>query len=96
MPTVRLYRCFLTFVHHDFDACWKVQKALDEQGIDYEIVKASAHPRSLRKEVIAVSGQDRVPMIEFENGSSYRAESAEMAAEINAGRLFDHVGEARR
>ncbi len=35
-------------------------------------------------------------MIEFENGSSYRAESAEMAAEINAGRLFDHVGKARR
>jgi hypothetical protein len=37
-----------------------------------------------------------LPTIEFENGSAYRAESKEMAAEINAGRLFDHVGEPRR
>ena len=96
MSPVRLHRCFLTFVHHDIDACWKVQKALDDQGIDYEIVKAETHPRSRRKEVIAVSGQDKLPMIEFENGSAYRSESKEMAAEINAGRLFDHVGEPAR
>jgi hypothetical protein len=31
-----------------------------------------------------------------EDGSAYRAESKEMAAEINAGRLFDHAGENRR
>jgi glutaredoxin len=96
MPNVRLHRCFLTFVHHGVDACWKVQKALDDQGIDYEVVKAPGHPRSRRKEVIAISGQDKLPVIEFENGSGYRAESEEMAAEIAAGRLFDHVGEPRR
>jgi glutaredoxin len=96
VPEVRLHRCILTFVHHDIDACWKVQKALDDQGIDYEVVKGPTHPRGRRKEVIEISGQDMLPMIEFENGSAYRAESNEMAAEINAGRLFDHVGEARR
>jgi hypothetical protein len=37
-----------------------------------------------------------VPVIEFDDGSAYRAESQDMAAEIRAGRLFDHAGEARR
>ena len=92
MSRVRLHRCLLTFVHHDVDSCWKVQKALDDEGIDYEIVKAPTHPRSRRKEVIELTGQSMVPVIEFEDGSAYRAESAEMAAEIRAGRLFDHAG----
>ena len=96
MPSVRLHRCLLTFVHNDIDACWKVQKALDDQGIEYEIVKSPTHPRRRRKEVIAISGQDMVPMIEFENGSAYRAESKEMAAEIDAGRLFDQSATPRR
>ena len=91
MPQVRLHRCFLTFVHHDVDACWKVQKALDDQGIDYELVKAPGHPRSRRNEIQAISGQTLLPVIQFENGSAYRAESDEMAAEIRAGRLFEHV-----
>ena len=96
MSRVRLHRCVLTFVHHDFDACWKVQKALDDEGIDYDVVKAPMHPRSRRKEVRRLTGQEMVPVIEFEDGSAYRAESQEMAAEISAGRLFDHAGEARR
>ena len=95
MPRVRLHRCILTFVHNDLDACWKVERALDEQGIDYEVVKVPTHPRRRRKEVIEISGQAMVPVIEFENGSAYRAESGEMAAEISAGRLFEHVGEPR-
>jgi len=46
--------------------------------------------------VIELTGQSMVPVIEFEDGSASRAESKEMAAEINAGRLFDHAGENRR
>jgi glutaredoxin len=92
MPqTVRLHRCPLTFLHTDLDSCWKVQKALDEQGIDYEVVKAQLPPRSRRKEVQAISGQTMLPVIQFEDGSAYRAESDEMAAEIRAGRLFEHA-----
>jgi len=40
MPAkLKLHRCSWTFLHTDLDACWKVQRALDEQGIEYEVVK---------------------------------------------------------
>jgi hypothetical protein len=68
-----------------------VQKALEDQGIEYEIVKEPALPRSRRKDVIRMSGQQMLPVVEFEDGSAYRAESKEMAADINAGKLFDHA-----
>jgi hypothetical protein len=35
-----------------------------------------------------------LPVVEFEDGSAYRAESKDMAAEINAGKLFEHAGAA--
>ncbi len=93
MPKVTLHRCVLTFVHNDLDSCWKVQKALDEQGIDYEVVKAPMFPRSRRTEVERISGQTWLPVIEFEDGSGYRAESKEMAETIAAGRLFAQDGD---
>ena len=92
MPTVKLHRCIFTFIHNDMDSCWKVQKALDDQGIEYEVVKEPTLPRSRRKDVIEMTGQERLPVIEFEDGSAYRAESAEMAETINAGKLFEHAG----
>ena len=92
MAKVTLHRCRFTFVHNDMDHCWKVQKALDDQGIDYEIVKEATLPRSRRKDVIRMSGQQMLPVVEFEDGSAYRAESKDMAAEINAGKLFEHAG----
>ena len=88
MAAVKLHRCPLTFLHTDLDSCWKVQKALDEQGIDYEIVKEPTLPRTRRKEVERLSGQLMLPVIEFEDGSAYRAESADMAAVIREGKLF--------
>jgi glutaredoxin len=92
MAKVKLHRCPFTFIHNDLDSCWKVQKALDEQGIEYEVVKEPSMPRSRRKDVIRMSGQQMLPVIEFEDGSAYRAESKDMAAEINAGKLFEHTG----
>jgi glutaredoxin len=94
MPKVKLHRCPFTFVHNDLDHCWKVQKALEDQGIEYEVVKEPTLPRSRRKDVIRMSGQQMLPVVEFEDGSAYRAESKDMAAEINAGKLFDHAGGA--
>jgi glutathione S-transferase len=94
MPRVTLHRCPFTFLHTDLDSCWKVQKALEEQGIEYDVVKAPSHPRSRRKEVARLSGQNLLPVIQFEDGSAYRAESSDMAAEIRAGRLFDHAGKS--
>lgn len=92
MAKIRLHRCPFTFLHTDRDACWRVQRALEEQGVDYEIVKEPTLPRSRRKEVERLSGQRLLPIIEFEDGDAYRAESAEMAATIRAGKLFERAG----
>jgi glutathione S-transferase len=92
VPTVKLHRCSWTAVHTDLlDQCWKVQKALDDQGVDYEVIKAPLFPRGRRKDVIRISGQHFLPVIEFEDGSAYRAESKEMAETIRAGKLFDQA-----
>ena len=36
---LKLYRCSNLWVKLGGHPCWRVQKALDEQGIEYEIVK---------------------------------------------------------
>ena len=92
MAKVKLHRCPFTFLKTDMDACWKVQKALDEQGIEYELIKEPSLPRGRRKDVIEISGQERLPVIEFEDGSAYREESADMAATVRAGKLFEKQG----
>ena len=87
MASVKLHRCSWTFLHTNLDACWRVQRALDEQGIPYEIVK-HGYGKGARPEVVALTGQKWLPAIEFEDGSAYRAESDEMAARVRAGQLF--------
>ena len=94
MAKVILHRCAFTFIHNDLDHCWKVQKALDDQGIEYQVAKEPSLPRGRRKDVIRISGQQMLPVIEFDDGSVYRAESKDMAATINAGKLFEHAGGA--
>jgi glutathione S-transferase len=86
MP-IKLHRCPLTFLHTDMDACWRVQRALNEQGIAYEVVKEPLLPQSRRSDVERLSGQRMLPVIEFEDGTVYRAESKDMAARIAAGDL---------
>jgi glutathione S-transferase len=71
----------------DKHACWRVQRALHDAGVAYELVKVPLLPRSRRTDVIAGTGQDRVPAIELEDGSWWREESAAMAEAIRAGRL---------
>jgi glutathione S-transferase len=88
MATVKLHRCPFTFLHTELDACFKVQKALEEQGIEYEVVKEPSMPRTRRKDLEALSGQRMLPVIEFTDGTTYRAESDDMAARIRAGELF--------
>ena len=84
---VKLHRCPFTFLHTDIDACWRVQRALSEQGVDFEIVKEPYFPKSRRTWVKEHSGQELFPVIEFEDGTVYRAESKDMAARIDAGNL---------
>lgn len=85
---VKLHRCPLMFFKADAHPCWRVQKALDEAGVDYEVVKGPLRG-SKRDRVKEISGQSKYPTIEFEDGSAYRAESKEMAERIRAGKLFD-------
>jgi glutathione S-transferase len=86
MATVKLHRCSWTFLHNNLDSCWKVQKALDDQGVEYEVV-THGYLRGKRPDVVALSGQKLLPVIEFADGTVYRAESADMAARIRAGEL---------
>jgi glutathione S-transferase len=83
---VKLHRCSLMFVKIDGHPCWRVQKALDEQGIEYEVVKGPLRPGK-REELEELSGQGKYPVIEFEDGSVYREESKAMAERIRAGKL---------
>jgi hypothetical protein len=84
---IKLHRCGNMWVKLGSHPCWKVQKALDEQGIDYEVVPGPWPGRKSRTAVIKGTGQPLYPAIEFEDGSFYRAESKEMAETIRAGRL---------
>jgi len=83
---VKLHRCSAMFAKVGAHPCWKVQKALDEQGVEYEVVKGPLLPGK-RKDLEQLSGQGKYPVIEFEDGTIYRAESSEMAAKIRAGEL---------
>jgi hypothetical protein len=87
---VKFHRCKNLWVKTGGHPCWRVQKALDEQGIEYEIVK-EPWPGG-RDNTIARTGQKKYPWIEFEDGSVYREESKDMAATIRAGRLNEKRG----
>jgi len=66
--------------------CWKVQKALDDAGIAYEVVKQPVR-KSRRTELEQRAGGRALPAIEFADGSFLREESDDLAARIRAGRL---------
>ncbi|HZO04973.1 MAG TPA: glutathione S-transferase N-terminal domain-containing protein [Solirubrobacterales bacterium] len=88
---VKLHRCPLMFVKIGAHPCWKVQKALDDQGIEYEVVKGPLG-KGKRDELEQLSGQRQYPVIELEDGSVYRDESSAMAARIEAGELGSPTG----
>lgn len=64
---VKLHRCKGTFIKGPHP-CWKAQKALDEAGIQYEVVY---HPilHGGRKEVERMTGKKWLPFVEFEDGT---------------------------
>jgi len=87
MP-VQLYRCSNVWVKLGGHPCWRVQKALDEAGVEYEIVKGP-YRRGDRNALEQLSGQRSYPVIVFEDGVAYREQSKEMAARIKGGKLFE-------
>ena len=90
---VKLHRCSNVWVKLNGHPCWRVQKALDDQGIEYVIVKGPLM-KGKRDDLEELSGQRNYPVIEFEDGSVYREESKAMAETINAGKLDEKRGAA--
>ena len=91
---VKLYRCSNMWVKFGAHPCWKVQSALNDQGIEYEVVKGPLS-RGKRDEIEKISGQRAYPVIQFEDGSVYREESKQMAETIRAGKLDEKRGGAQ-
>jgi hypothetical protein len=90
MP-VRLHRCSNMWVKISAHPCWKVQKALDDAGIEYVVIK---HPaaRSKRTEYATLTGQKLLPAIQLEDGTVIRRESKELAEMIRSGQLTKAAG----
>ena len=70
-------------MHLGLEPCWKVQRELDRKGIEYEVV-VGPQRRSKRNRLAELSGQRLYPVIEFADGTTYRADSKTMAARIAA------------
>ncbi|HVC07926.1 MAG TPA: glutathione S-transferase N-terminal domain-containing protein [Solirubrobacterales bacterium] len=84
---IKLHRCPNEWVKISAHPCWNVQKALDDEGISYQLVKGPLRA-SKRDELEQLSGQRKYPVIEFEDGRVYREESKEMVERIRAGKLL--------
>jgi len=87
---VKLHRCRSLWVKGPHP-CWRVQKALDEAGVPYELVR---HPvrRSRREEVAALTGQRALPVIELGDGRIVRGESSDLAARARGGEFGESAG----
>jgi hypothetical protein len=83
---VKLHRCGALWIKGPHP-CWQVQKALDEAGVQYELVKHPGFPRGKRKEYMALTGQKLLPAIQLEDGTVIRRESKELIAMIKSGQL---------
>jgi glutaredoxin len=84
---VKLHRCTVDWIKGPHP-CWRVQKALNEAGIEYEIVR-EPNSRKKRDRVEEMTGQRKLPFIEFEDGHALREDSRDLAKRIADGRLFE-------
>lgn len=89
---VKLHRCPHVWIKINSHPCWRVQKALDDAGVEYEIIKESWPGRKNRTAVIEATGQNGLPAIESGDGTWYREESAAMAKAIAAGKFAARAG----
>ena len=87
---VKLHRCSYEWNKLGGHPCWRVEKALKDAGIDYELAPEPWF--GARPTMVEHTGEKKFPAIEFEDGSWYREESKDMAATISAGRLNEMHG----
>jgi hypothetical protein len=82
---LKLHRCGNLWVKLGGHPCWRVQRELDAKGIDYELVEHKW--LGSRDEVVELTGQRKLPFIEFEDGTVLREESKDLAERIRHGEL---------
>jgi Glutaredoxin len=85
---VKLLRCSGQWVKIKAHPCWKVEKALQDMGIEYERVNLPSS-RGKRDDTEAITGQKKYPAIQFDDGSVYREESKDMERTIRDGKLME-------
>jgi hypothetical protein len=85
---VKLLRCSGQWVKIKAHPCWKVEKALQDMGIEYERVNLPSG-KGNRSDIEAITGQKKYPAIQFEDGSTYREESKDMERTIRDGKLME-------
>jgi Glutathione S-transferase, N-terminal domain len=85
---IRLHRCSNLEAKNAGHPCWRVQNALDELAIEYEVVPGPVSAAE-RDVLYRLSGQRYYPVIEFDDGRVYREEALEMAERIRAGELSE-------
>lgn len=88
---VKLHRCSSMWAKMGGHPCWKVQKALDDAGVEYEVVKHKPLGRG-REALEELSGQKKLPVLELEDGTVIREESKDMKRRIEEGRLEPQPG----
>lgn len=98
---VKLHRCGTMWLKIGAHPCWRVQKALDEAGIEYEVVKHSKKrgtrtALAIRQvslcvaaspDYVELTGQRSLPAIELEDGTVIHEEASALAALIREGGL---------
>jgi hypothetical protein len=87
---VKLHRCANEWVKIKPHPCWRIEKALKDMGVDYELAPGP-RPKSERETVFAGTGQRLYPAIQFEDGSWYREQSKDMERTIRAGKLMERA-----
>ena len=83
--SVKLHTCGWMWFKADIHPCWKVKKAMDAAGIEYEHVKEPTLPRGKRAAVIEHTGQQMLPVIETADGTWVREDSKVLIEKIEAG-----------
>lgn len=83
---VKLHRCSTMWIKGPHP-CWQVQKALEDAGVEYEVVKHPAFPRGRRRQYIELTGQKLLPAIELVDGTVIREQSKDLAVRVREGRL---------
>jgi hypothetical protein len=85
---IKLHRCPNHWAKLGGHPCWRVEKALTDMGIDFELAPGPLR-RGKRDMLREATGQSQYPAIQFEDGTWYREQSKDMEKRIREGKLLE-------